>query len=75
MNFDLDKTIYVFTAGRYEFTNKGGDIFIEALSRLNRRLKVRSENTGTTHSARTYIIANSFAYSALFICVGAIFRV
>lgn len=39
-DFDLDKTIYLFTAGRYEFTNKGGDFFIEALARLNYYLKV-----------------------------------
>lgn len=39
-NFDLDKTIYFFTAGRYEFSNKGGDFFIEALARLNYYLKV-----------------------------------
>lgn len=38
-DFDLDKTLYFFTAGRYEFTNKGADIFIEALARLNHLLK------------------------------------
>lgn len=38
-DFDLDKTLYFFTAGRYEFTNKGADIFIEALARLNHYLK------------------------------------
>lgn len=37
--FDLDKTIYVFTSGRYEYRNKGMDLFIEAMSRLNQRLK------------------------------------
>lgn len=40
MSFDLDKTLYMFTAGRYEFSNKGGDFFIEALARLNHMLKV-----------------------------------
>lgn len=39
-NFDLEKTLYFFTAGRYEFSNKGADIFIEALARLNHYLKV-----------------------------------
>ncbi|VDD88524.1 unnamed protein product [Enterobius vermicularis] len=39
-DFDLDKTLYLFTAGRYEFTNKGGDFFIEALARLNYYLQV-----------------------------------
>jgi glycogen synthase len=37
--FDLDRTIYIFTSGRYEFRNKGFDLFIEALYRLNQRLK------------------------------------
>ena len=39
-DFNLDKTLYFFIAGRYEFGNKGADIFIEALSRLNHYLKV-----------------------------------
>ncbi|MCB9850554.1 MAG: glycogen synthase [Phycisphaerales bacterium] len=37
-SFDLDKTIYLFTSGRYEYHNKGIDVFIEALSRLNHHL-------------------------------------
>lgn len=41
-NFDLEKTLYFFTAGRYEFSNKGADIFIEALARLNHYLKVNT---------------------------------
>ena len=41
--FDLDRTLYFFIAGRYEYRNKGIDIFIEALSELNRRLKARPE--------------------------------
>jgi glycogen(starch) synthase len=38
-SFDLDKTLYFFTSGRYEFKNKGFDLTLEALSRLNQRLK------------------------------------
>jgi len=38
-DFDLDKTLYFFTAGRYEFSNKGADMFIESLARLNHMLK------------------------------------
>jgi glycogen(starch) synthase len=37
--FDLDKTLCLLTSGRYEYTNKGYDLFIEALARLNWRLK------------------------------------
>ena len=33
--FDLDKTLYFFTSGRFEYRNKGFDLTIEALSRLN----------------------------------------
>jgi glycogen synthase len=38
-SFDLDKTLYFFTSGRYEYKNKGYDITIESLARLNHRLK------------------------------------
>lgn len=38
-DFDLDKTLYLFTAGRYEFSNKGADMFIESLARLNHMLQ------------------------------------
>ncbi|HEY7087751.1 MAG TPA: glycosyltransferase [Tepidisphaeraceae bacterium] len=41
--FDLDRTIYLFTSGRYEYRNKGLDMFIEALWRLNQRLRGVSE--------------------------------
>ncbi|XP_064599653.1 glycogen [starch] synthase-like isoform X2 [Liolophura sinensis] len=45
-DFDLDKTLYFFTAGRYEFSNKGADMFIESLARLNHYLKsIHSEMT------------------------------
>ncbi|MBW2990624.1 glycogen/starch synthase [Candidatus Woesearchaeota archaeon] len=37
--FELNKNLTFFIAGRYEFHNKGIDIFIKALGELNRRLK------------------------------------
>ena len=37
--FDLDKTLYFFTSGRYEFRNKGFDVTLEALARLNYRMQ------------------------------------
>ena len=37
--FDLDRVLYVFTSGRYEYRNKGMDMFIESLWRLNQRLR------------------------------------
>ncbi len=38
-SFDLDNTLYFFTSGRYEYRNKGMDLFIEGLHRLNERMK------------------------------------
>lgn len=43
-DFNLDNTLYFFIAGRYEFRNKGADMFIEALARLNYRLKMSNSN-------------------------------
>ena len=37
--FDLDKTLYFFTSGRFEYRNKGFDLTIEALARLNHRMQ------------------------------------
>lgn len=51
-NFDLEKTIYMFTAGRYEFTNKGADMFLEGLARLNYMLK----SSGSTTTVVAFLI-------------------
>src|SRR6201992_3708553 len=45
MDFDLENTLYIFTAGRYEYRNKGVDMFIESLARLNHRLKTSGSKT------------------------------
>lgn len=37
-SFDLDQTLYFFTSGRYEFVNKGFDLSLDAMARLNARL-------------------------------------
>lgn len=37
--FDLDKTLYFFTSGRFEPRNKGFDLCLEAMARLNAELK------------------------------------
>jgi glycogen(starch) synthase len=34
--FDLSKTLFFFTSGRYEYKNKGFDVTIEALKNLNK---------------------------------------
>ncbi|VIO94976.1 Glycogen synthase, putative [Brugia malayi] len=68
-DFDLDKTIYMFTAGRYEFINKGGDIFIESLARLNHYLKTTVDPRYRDVTVVAFIIypaaANSFNVESL----------
>lgn len=44
LDFELENTVYLFTAGRYEYRNKGVDMFIEALARLNHMLKAAGTN-------------------------------
>lgn len=44
--FDLDETLIYFIVGRYEFQNKGIDIFIKALGKLNEQM--RTEKSGKT---------------------------
>ncbi|NXB22423.1 GYS2 protein, partial [Rhagologus leucostigma] len=44
LDFNLDNTLFFFIAGRYEFSNKGADMFLEALSRLNFLLRVHKSD-------------------------------
>lgn len=64
-DFDLDKTLYFFIAGRYEYRNKGVDMFVEALGRLNERLKA----TGSDMTVVAFLImpaaTHSFTVEAL----------
>ena len=54
-NFDLDNTLYMFTSGRYEYLNKGMDLTIEALARLNHRLR----ETGSPVTVVFFIITKA----------------
>jgi len=42
--FDLEHTLFFFIVGRYEFKNKGIDVTIKALGRLNEQLKAEHSN-------------------------------
>jgi glycogen(starch) synthase len=53
--FDLDRTLYVFTAGRYEYRNKGLDVFVEALAELNRRMRA----DGATATVVAFIVTRA----------------
>jgi glycogen(starch) synthase len=39
-SFDLDRTLYMFNSGRFEPRNKGFDICLEAMARLNAELRL-----------------------------------
>ena len=54
-DFDLDNTLYFFIAGRYEYRNKGVDMFIESLARLNHRLK----ESGSSVTVVAFIIMSA----------------
>ncbi len=67
--FDLDNTLYFFFAGRYEYQNKGIDLLIEALYRLNGHLKqIDSDKTvvafliapAATKSVNVEVLNNHF---------------
>jgi glycogen(starch) synthase len=50
--FDLDTTLYVFSAGRYEPRNKGYDLVVRAMARVNSELKRR----GTDRTVVLFLI-------------------
>ncbi|KAH7886647.1 glycosyltransferase family 3 protein [Phlebopus sp. FC_14] len=64
-DFDLENTLYMFTAGRYEYRNKGVDMFIESLARLNYQL----QKSGSKTTVVAFIIMpatnNSYTIEAL----------
>ncbi|MFH1181666.1 MAG: hypothetical protein V1702_01790 [Candidatus Woesearchaeota archaeon] len=55
-SFEIEHTLIYFLAGRYEFHDKGIDIFIKALSRLNNKLK--REKSDRTVVAFIWVPAN-----------------
>jgi glycogen(starch) synthase len=54
-SFDLDRTLYFFTSGRFEYKNKGYDLALEALARLNWKLK----QAGSDITIVTFIITRN----------------
>lgn len=43
--FNANSALYFFLAGRYEYANKGTDMYIDALTRLNRMLKADGDES------------------------------
>lgn len=58
-SFDLDKTLYFFTSGRYEFQNKGYDLTLEALARLNYKM----QKAGTDITVVSFFITKQPFYT------------
>lgn len=58
-DFDLENTLYFFIAGRYEYRNKGADMYIESLARLNHRLKT----SGSKKTVVAFIIMPASTHS------------
>jgi glycogen(starch) synthase len=65
--FDLDNTLLYFLAGRYEFRDKGIDVYIRALAELNERLKKQKDSKnivafvfvpGNVRSIRPHLLEN-----------------
>ncbi|KAF9982637.1 hypothetical protein BGZ65_002638 [Modicella reniformis] len=64
-DFDLDNTLYFFTAGRYEYRNKGLDMFVESLHRLNEKLKAIGSTTTVVAFVITPAETHSFTVETL----------
>jgi len=56
--FDINETLYFFLAGRYEFRDKGIDVYIEALGKLNDMLK--KENSEKTVIAFIWVPTQTY---------------
>ena len=59
MQWNVEDTLYFFTAGRYEYRNKGLDMYIESLARLNHRL----QQMGSKQTVVAVIIAPAATHS------------
>ncbi|SMO77561.1 glycosyltransferase [Solitalea koreensis] len=58
-SFDLEKTLYFFTSGRFEYTNKGFDITIDAINSLNKKM----QKSGIDMTVVLFIVTNRPTYS------------
>ena len=58
-SFDLDKTMYFFSSGRFEYLNKGFDVTLEALKLLNKKLK----ETGSDKTVVMFFITKKPVWS------------
>lgn len=71
-NFDMENTLLYFLAGRYEFRDKGIDVYIKALAQLNERLKKQKDSKtivafiwvpGNIRSVKPQLLENRALYT------------
>ncbi|UKJ09082.1 glycosyltransferase [Solitalea lacus] len=58
-SFDLENTLYFFTSGRFEYVNKGFDLTIDAIERLNKKM----QRSGIDVTVVMFIITKQDFYS------------
>ena len=72
--FDIEQTLNFFIVGRYEFKNKGIDVFIKALGKLNQRLIAENSKKtiiaffwvpSGTNGIKTELLENEENYSKI----------
>jgi len=63
--FDLDKTLYFFNSGRFEPRNKGFDLCLESLARLNAELRLAASDLTIVFFIVTARTCRSFEPSVL----------
>ena len=72
--FDMENTIIIFITGRFEFHNKGIDIFIQALGKLNSSLRDEGSRKtvvaffwipNETHGIKTELLEEKAIFSAI----------
>lgn len=64
-HFDLNKTLYFYTSGRYEYRNKGMDLTIEALARLNHLMRESGSDVTVVAFVITRLPVRSINITAL----------
>lgn len=64
-DWDLDNTLYFALSGRYEFSNKGMDVYIDALAKLNWMLKQSGSPVNVVAFIITAAPNNSFNVESL----------
>ena len=69
--FDMKHALFFFIVGRYEYRNKGIDIFVKALGNLNKKLKEKNSNRTIiaffwipteTHGIKVQLLENKTFY-------------